>query len=321
MLRVIHVLGIHIPMYSLLVAIGIIAFFVTYFLYVERGEKLDRFNSNRLLFVAALGIVMLGISAFILNSVFHSIEEGELVIGGITWLGGVVGAVPFTIFLIHKFVPRAKGNAVYYFSLLVPGLVIGHAFGRLGCFCAGCCYGARTDGIFGISFPDGSPAANQYPGGLNGSSLPVFPTQLFEAAFEFTLFIVLVVFRKKLKKYNLEIYLIAYGLFRFLLEFLRGDDRGGFAVSFPSPSQLMCMLMFIGATFLILYRNKVVFKKLHAKCEVWQGEAAIALQQPPKKKTETATIEAIKELHGMMEAGIISEEEFEEKKQELLKRL
>lgn len=318
MLKAIHLFGIHIPMYSVMVFLGIAAFFLTYFLLVEKGEKIDRFNSNRILFAAALGIVVFGISAFILNSVFHSIEQGKLVIGGITWLGGVVGAFPFTIFAIHKLVPRAKGNALNYFSLLIPGLVIGHAFGRLGCFCAGCCFGGVTNSVFGISFPAGSSAAELYPG-PDGNSLPVYPTQLFEAAFETLLALVLIVFRKKLKKYNVEIYLIAYGVFRFLIEFLRGDDRGATGM-YLSPSQFMCLLLFVAATFLILYRNGVIFKKLHAKCLVWQSEAEEEVRRPSKKQ-ENSSLATIKELHRMMEAGIISEEEFREKKEEILKRL
>lgn len=306
-------------MYSMMVALGILAFFIAYYVIVERVEKVDRFNSNRLLFVSALGVVVLGVSAFILNSLFHTIEKGEITIGGITWLGGVAGAFPFMIFAIHKFVPCAKGNAVEYFSMLVPGLVLGHAFGRIGCFCAGCCFGARTDGPFGISFPAGSEAAKLYPGGLNGTSLPVYPTQLFEAGFELVLAIVLFVFYKKLKKHNVEIYLIAYGIFRFLMEFLRGDDRGATKIWF-TPSQLICVLMLIAATLLILYRYGVIFKKYHAKCEAWQAEAAAA---PPvvRKKETNASLAAIKELHTMMEEGIISEEEYEAKKAELLKRL
>lgn len=317
----IHVMGAHVSMYSVLLFIGIVAFFVTYFLIVEKGEKLDRFNSNRLLVVSAAGIAVLGLSALIFNSVFHSIEQKKLVIGGITWLGGVIGCFPFMIFAIHKFVPKAKGDALNCFSLLIPGLVLAHAFGRLGCFCGGCCYGKVTYGPFGVSFPAGSAAAHQYPGN-SGGSLPVYPTQLFEAAFDVVLFVVMVVFRKKLKKYNIEIFLYSYGAYRFLLEFLRGDDRGstGFALS---PAQVICILMLIAATLLVLYRNGVIFKKYAEKCRQWREEAAKA---PPhvgkRKKTESEdAVNALKELHKLKKSGAISAEEYNRKKDELLKRI
>lgn len=318
MLPAIHIAGLHIPMYSVMVFLGIVAYFVTYFLYAERGAGLDRTTSNRLLFVSIVGIAFFGFSALFFNSLFHSIEAGEVRIGGITWLGGVLGGVPFTVFLIHKLVPRAKGKALTYFSLLVPGLVIGHAFGRLGCFFGGCCYGRVTDSIFGVVFPEGSLAAQQYPG-ENGASLPVLPTQLFEACFEFALFAVLVVFRKKLRAHNLVIYFIAYGCFRFGMEFLRGDDRGatGFALS---PSQCICILLLVAAVLILLFERGILFKKLSQKCLVWQEQAAAAAAQP-KSSRGADPVRAIEDLHRLMQEGILSEREFEEKKAELLKRI
>ena len=218
MLPAIHIAGIHIPMYSLMVFLGIVAFFVTYFLYVEKGEKLDRTTSNRLLFVSILGIAFLGFSAMFFNSLFHTIEAGEIRIGGITWLGGVLGGVPFTVFLIHKLVPKAKGRALYYFSLLVPGLVIGHAFGRLGCFFGGCCYGAETDAWYGI--------ACQAIGGIN-TGVKVIPTQLFECIFLFVLSAVMALLYFKFRfNCNFGLYALAYGVWRFAIEFARDDHRG-----------------------------------------------------------------------------------------------
>ncbi len=306
-------------MYSLMVFLGIVAFFAIYFILVEKGERLDRFTSNRMIFAGALGIVVLYASAFVLNSLFHTIEKGEIVIGGITWLGGVLGAFPFTIFAIHKLVPRAKGDALAYFSMLIPGLVIGHAFGRLGCFFGGCCFGKVTDSIFGVSFPEGSTAANLYPGGPNGGSLPVYPTQLFESLFEFILGLVLILSYKKLKRYNVEIYLIAYGVFRFLMEFLRGDDRGATRIWF-SPSQLMCILLLVAAVLLILYRNGVIFKKLGAKCAVWREEAK-KNPTPVRKKRGESPADTLRKLYELKEDGILSEEEYETKKRDLLDRM
>lgn len=321
MYRAIHIFGAHVSMYSVLVFFGVIAFFVSYYLVVEKGEKLDRFNANRTIIVSVAGIGVLWLSALILNSTFHSIEKGEVVIGGITWLGGVVGCFPFMIFAIHKFVPKAKGSAVDFFSLLIPGLVLAHAFGRLGCFCAGCCYGKVTDGPFGVSFPAGSMPARKHPA-ASGGSLPVYPTQLFEVAFDIVLFVVMVVFRRKFKRYNVEIFLFSYGTYRFLLEFLRGDDRGstGFALS---PSQFICLFLLVAATLLVLYRNKIIFKKYAEKCRVWHEEALAAPPREDKKQKSESEIAmaALKDLNELKQSGAVSEEEFERKKEELLKRI
>ncbi len=320
MFPVLHLGIFHIPMYTLMVILGAVAYYITFRVIVKK-EKIARRTADRLLLVSILGFIVLYLSAFIFNSIFHSIEKKKLTVGGITWLGGVLGAVPFTLFAIHKLVPKARGNALYYFSLILPGLVIAHGLGRLGCFFGGCCYGGVTDSIFGVSFPAGSSAANKYPASPGGPSLPVLPTQLFEAVFEILLYVVMLLlrFRKEWKGYNIEIYCISYGVFRFVLEFFRGDDRGGTGLGL-SPSQIMSIVLLIGAACLILFRNRLIFKKLYAKCEVWREKAALYDDTAPLPAKRNP-LDEIKQLHSMMEEGILTKEEFEEKKTELLKRL
>ncbi len=327
MLPHIPILGFKIPSYSLMMVLGIIAFFITFY-FIIKWEGISRRTADRLIFVCIPGLAVLGISAFIFNSIFHSIAEGKLVVGGITWLGGVIGVIPFMIFMIHKFVPKAKGNALYYFSLLVPGIVIGHALGRIGCFLGGCCYGGLTDSWLGVSFPPNTHATTHI-GVKDGSgwSYAVWPTQLFEALFELVLYIAMMAGRKKFKPYCLDMYLIGYGLFRFLLEFLRGDNRGATGLGL-SPSQIMSIILWIGALFLILYRNGLIFKKLKAKCEIWKQEAAeydegkdLGLLRKKPVASAVSPLDSIKEMHALKEQGIITEEEFEEKKKELLSRL
>ena len=200
-------------------------------------------------------------------------------------------------------------------------------------------------------FPAGSSAGNTYPDynaaeelckvveetASDGAiitktlypSVPVLPTQLFEALFAFILFTVMVVFYKKWRYSNVEIYAFAYGTFRFILEFWRGDDRGatGFALS---PSQIMSIILMTYAVLLILYRNNKIFKKLYAKCAAWREEA----EKLPSVNLFSGVISAakgagsaqdgpnkIRELHKLKEEGIITPEEFEEKKKEILARM
>ena len=333
-----HILGLSLPSYATMVAVGAIFFLIYYKVVAVRREAIDRVSDNRLILVSILGFIALGLSALIMNSLFHSIEKGKIVIGGITWLGGVIGCIPLVYLLIHYLVPRDRGNEIKRFSTMMPGLVLAHGFGRLGCFFAGCCYGARTDGPLGVVFPAGSAAGKQYPDTsleaiekivthANGveetvklyPSLPVLPTQLIEAIFAFILFALMLIFYKRLRYINVEIYCFAYGTFRFILEFWRGDDRGttGFALS---PSQLMSIIIIIGAVLLILYRKNIIFKNLYKKCELWRREAMILPAGVQKTKSDN-TADTIRALHSLMEDGIITKEEFEEKKKELLERL
>ncbi|MBQ8292152.1 MAG: prolipoprotein diacylglyceryl transferase [Clostridia bacterium] len=317
--------GIKVPMYSLMIAIGAFAYVLYLYFTFTRFEKVRTDTLNRMLFVSIAGFAILGISAFVFDALFHSIEEKKLTMGGITWLGGVIGAFPATIFLIHKFVPEGKGRALYFFSLVVPGIVLAHAFGRIGCFFGGCCYGMQVspDNIFGVTFPAHSTAAHKLGLGANGRSVPVLPTQLFEAVFELILFVVMLATRKKTKKYNIEIYCFAYGVFRFILEFFRGDSRGASGLGL-SPSQVISILLWCAATLLILFRNGKIFKKLAQKCEQWQEEYKLDMIKRHEDRRCCAVLSAtnaIRELYKLSEDGIITKEEFEKKKQQLLDRI
>lgn len=312
-------------MYGLMMVLGLVAYVIT-FLVIAKREQVDGISRNRMLFFSALGAVVLYASAFLFDAVFHSIEEGKLVAGGITWLGGVVGLIPFMIFVFHMWVPAAKGDVLYYVSMVVPGIVLGHAFGRLGCFFGGCCYGKVTDSVFGVVFPAGSRAALQYPADPSNPegtvSLPVLPTQLFEAAFELALFIVLITTRKKTKRYAAEIYLIAYGVFRFSMEFLRGDDRGSTGF-FLSPAQVICILILIFGVLMILYERGITAKKLTGKREVWRASGAevLAKAEAERQKEEESPTVTLERLFELKEKGAITEEEYEQKKEEIMQRL
>ena len=318
MLPAIHPFGIHVPMYGLMAVLGLCAYVVTYFVIVEKIEKVDRTSSNRLLLVSAIGFACLYIFAYLFNSLYHSIEKGKIVWGGITWLGGVLGAFPAILLCIHWLVPKARGNELRHFSHMVTGIVLGHAFGRLGCFLGGCCFGKVTDGPFGVIFPAGSTAALKYPG-VDGASLPVYPTQLFEAVFELALFLVMVWGYKKLKEYNVSIYLGAYSVFRFLIEFLRGDDRGSLG-AWLSPSQWSCILLLITSVLLVLFQRGLLFRRLNEKCAQWRVTA---------QKTPTVImgrhgmdhVAMLRELQKLRDEDIITAEEFQVKKEEILKRI
>jgi phosphatidylglycerol:prolipoprotein diacylglycerol transferase len=114
------------------------------------------------------------------------------------------------------------------------GVAMGLFFGRIGCFLGGCCYGLVTDHPVGLSFPAWSPASEgQFREGLlshpNQPSLPVHPTQLYEAVGCLSIALVLSVWGPRHKRFDGQVgllFLVLYAALRFLLEFLRADDRG-----------------------------------------------------------------------------------------------
>jgi phosphatidylglycerol:prolipoprotein diacylglycerol transferase len=106
-----------------------------------------------------------------------------------------------------------------------PGLAMGHAIGRLGCFAAGCCYGKPTNHFWGVTF--NNPLAAQLVGTPLGHALE--PTQLFESAAELGIFFILTWMFKR-KRFDGQIfgaYLFLYGIARFCLEFIRDDPGRG----------------------------------------------------------------------------------------------
>lgn len=303
-----------IPSYGLCVFLGIVACAIYIIVILKKIEKVDKKLTWKTIAVFAVSLICLYFFAAMFDALFHSIQVGQLVTNGITWEGGVIGGFAAFVLFTHFFIREKKGDALNWFSLIIPGVVLGHAFGRIGCFLGGCCYG-KISFTMGIKFPEGSLADLQYPNNIDGS-MPVIPTQLFEAAFEFILFAVMLVLYKKYRTKNLEIYCLAYGVFRFILEFFRGDDRGSTGF-FLTPSQLMSLIIVIAGVLIILYKHKIIFKKLYEKAEGWKKEAAL----PMGVTTAEDVYACIERLHGMVESGALTEEEFALKKEDLLKRL
>ena len=121
---------------------------------------------------------------------------------------------------------------------IAPGIALGHVVGRMGCVLAGCCYGKPTTLPWGITFSDAFAAANV------GTPLhmALHPTQLYDAAAELLILILLVTTERRGRAYagrTFWIYILLYAVSRFGIEFFRGDPRG-FTMGW-STSQLISM--------------------------------------------------------------------------------
>jgi phosphatidylglycerol:prolipoprotein diacylglycerol transferase len=155
--------------------------------------------------------------------------------GGV-FSGGLVAAFVVAAWFLRKHHMPALATL----DAFAPGLAMGHAIGRLGCFAAGCCYGKPTHHFWGVTFTN--PLAGQLVGTPLGEALE--PTQLFESAVELGIFLLLTWMFKR-KKFDGQIfgaYLFLYGTARFFIEFLRDDPgRGSVFGGALSGTQLIAM--------------------------------------------------------------------------------
>lgn len=150
---------------------------------------------------------------------------------GFAFYGGFIAAALFSIWFIRKHQwPAGKICDMGGWTIM-----FGLAWGRMGCFLAGCCFGATTHSHAGISFPKGSPASRQqWMDGLlhsyRDASLPVHPTQLYEAVLAFTIAATAYFVIQPRKRFDGQVFIfsmVSYAIGRFLLEFIRRDERGG----------------------------------------------------------------------------------------------
>lgn len=171
---------------------------------------------------------------------------------GIVFYGGFVGACLMTVWY-------TKVNNMNLWETLdtsTPAILFGHGVGRIGCFLNGCCYGTETDLPWGVVFPDEH---------INGG-VSLHPTQLYSSFNLFLLFAFMVFFRryKKFHGHIFWLYVVLYSVNRFLLEFLRGDDRGHFIFASLSTSQTVGMIMFVVGIFMLNYLKRPAMSALKA---------------------------------------------------------
>ena len=151
-------------------------------------------------------------------------EPGELLTlarsGGVFY-GGLIAAVTVALWYMR----RHRMPMWTTCDVFAPAIALGHAVGRIGCLAAGCCFGKPTDVPWAITFTHPDAAANV------GTPLgvPLHPTQLYESGAELLILAILLLTERRRRPFpgrTFWIYLLLYGISRFVIEFFRGDSRG-----------------------------------------------------------------------------------------------
>jgi len=234
--------------YGLMIGIGFLAAIL---IGMKRAEKhgLDKdivFNMGLLCIVGG----MLGAKILYIitewNSIIHSKNLWSDLAYGFVVYGGIIGG----ILILYVYSRFKKLNFLKYMDLIVPSVSIGQGFGRIGCLLAGCCYGRETDCPIGIVFHNSEFAPN-------GVSL--LPTQIFSSLGDFLIAGFLIWYAGKQKKDGkvISMYLILYGVGRFIVEIFRNDPRGN--VGMLSTSQFISIFMVAfgaGMMYFVTHRKK-----------------------------------------------------------------
>ena len=252
-----NIFGVSIDLYAICFIVGVIACLI----FTIIAMKISGYSSSASDTIIIIGIlsIVIGLLFAVLFQAFYDFiadpSSGFKITGRMTFLGGLIGGVIAFLGLYFLYVyvinPRLKeGNifksdmnkGVWYLLRIAPiSITIAHGFGRIGCLFAGCCHGHITTEWYGV-----------WNAEVGAKTVPI---QLYEAIFLFLLSIIMIIMLFKLHlKDNMAIYLVSYGVWRFVIEYFRDDYRGGF-IPGMSPSQFWSIIMIIGGiAIFFLYR-------------------------------------------------------------------
>ncbi|HLT41034.1 MAG TPA: prolipoprotein diacylglyceryl transferase family protein [Enhygromyxa sp.] len=316
-----HLFGpIKVAPYGIMVALGLLAAIVL----GGRENQRIKLMTPELFEKVALWTVLWGLIVSRMFYVFTDLDRflakpGSMIAiweGGLVFYGGPIGSA---LYLVYHFVIRRHGPregttvATYkegwarllrFFDLGAPFLALAHGFGRLGCLCAGCCYGAPHDGLLSLHYPEGSPA---YAGGMGR-----YPIPLIESGIEFMLFFWLMNLRLN-KRFHGQVmlhYVMIYPAVRFVLEMFRGDAVRGYVMRLDTPglnealgldpsipvmlttSQFISVLVVAAAIVLIFVGKKAAADGLPPDAVWWTDEQAGEEDEDEEDEDEDADADA-----------------------------
>ena len=227
--------GIKIYSYGFMIALGIIAAVML----LNNRAKRQGYNEDKIFnmtMLAVVGGILGGKLLYIFTDIKHFLETPLTIITnfgeGFVVYGAIAGGALAVVFYCRK----QKWEVLKVIDMIIPSVAIGQGFGRIGCFLAGCCYGAETTCPINVVFENSFYAPN---------GVHLHPTQLYSSVFNFLLAFLLLWYDKRKKKdgNTLALYLVVYSVGRFIIEFFRDDPRG--AVGLLSTSQFIAIFTFI----------------------------------------------------------------------------
>jgi len=224
--------------YGVMISLGIIAGTLLSYHLAKRAK---RYENDLLDFVlyAILGAVA---GARVWEVVFswsnyaaNPVEALYLWHGGLSIQGALIGGLLVAIW----FSRRRKINFWRFADIVAPGVILGQAIGRIGCFLNGDAFGIPTKSVFGVIYPPGTPAYSAF------GATPLVPAELFEAGWDLIVLGILLIYRRR-RPAEGSVFLaygILYSVGRFVLEFWRGDSLHVFGLKTAQMASLAVILI------------------------------------------------------------------------------
>lgn len=221
----------------------LIGFLLGYWLAVKRASRYGVPKSMLLdlaLYLLLAGIIGGRLVYVLLNLPFYVSNPIQILAiwnGGLSFYGSLGAGVLTTLLFCRR---RGIGF-LQIADLITPSLVLGYAFGRIGCFLNGCCYGVPTTLPWGVKFP----------GVFFGE--PVHPVQLYASAANFLFMFLLLWFDKEKKKVTgqtFSLYMMLYALYRILAEILRKGATAQILFDGMTQAQVASIILFFIGVYL-----------------------------------------------------------------------
>ncbi len=218
--KIIEIGDFFLPTYGVLVAAGFLTgLWIAARLSRKAGLDSEKVN-NLAIYCALAGLVGAKLFMFLFDWELYLRNPSEifsfatLQAAGV-YQGGFLVAFGAAVWLIRKY----QLPALLTMDAFAPGVAIGQAIGRLGCFAAGCCWGSKCDRPWAVTF--NKPEANELTGVPLGQ--PLHPAQLYESAADLILFFALyrLFLRRPRPGTVIGLYLVLYSAVRFFIEFFR----------------------------------------------------------------------------------------------------
>ena len=220
-----NLFGFSVPMYSIMIGTGLAAG-ILFAVFRAKRCGLEREDVLFSCLFAIIGLIVGGKLLYLITTIPWLAENWAqlnsevwlaLIRGGFVFYGGLIGA----LLMIVWYVKMYRIPVFQMLDALIPSVPLAHAFGRVGCFCAGCCYGVPSE--WGVYFNASETAPHD---------VKLLPVQLIEAGCNLLLFAVLLLLSRCFQKkggFLTGVYLLGYAVIRFVLEYFRYDaERGGF---------------------------------------------------------------------------------------------